>query len=63
VIGAHSSSIGKIDQDKLFYLLSRGFDAKSDKKLVVESSFGPVFDAIVEEYIVVKLKEISERSL
>lgn len=63
VIGAHSASIGKIDQDKLLYLMSRGFDAKSAKKLVVESSFGPVFDAIEDEDIVRELKEILERRL
>ncbi|ACZ01597.1 MULTISPECIES: SufD family Fe-S cluster assembly protein [Streptobacillus] len=63
VIGAHSASIGKIDQDKLFYLMSRGFDSKSAKKLVVESSFGPVFNAIEDEDMVGELKEILERRL
>lgn len=63
VIGAHSASIGKIDQDKLFYLMSRGFDAKSAKKLVVESSFGPVFDALNDEKLEIEIKEILEGRL
>ncbi len=63
VIGAHSANIGKIDQDKLFYLMSRGFDAKSAKKLVVESSFGPIFNAIENEDIIIELKETLERRL
>ena len=63
VIGAHSASIGKIDQDKLFYLMSRGFSEKAAKKLVVESSFGPVFDAIEDEDIIGEIKEILERRI
>ncbi|CAM3492264.1 SufD family Fe-S cluster assembly protein [Pseudostreptobacillus hongkongensis] len=63
VIGAHSASIGRIDQDKLLYLMSRGFSEKNAKKLVVESSFGPVFDAIDNEDIVNELKEILESRL
>lgn len=63
VIGAHSASIGRIDQDKLLYLMSRGFTEKNAKKLVVESSFGPVFDAIDNEEIVSKLKGILESRL
>ena len=63
VIGAHSASIGKIDQDKLFYLMSRGFSEKAAKKLVVESSFGPVFDAIEDEKTVEEIKEIIGRRI
>lgn len=63
VIGAHSASIGKIDQDKLFYLMSRGFSEKAAKRLVVESSFGPVFDAIEDEKIVEEIKEIIGRRI
>ena len=63
VIGAHSASIGKIDQDKLFYLMSRGFSEKAAKRLVVESSFGPVFDAIEDEKTVEEIKEIIGRRI
>lgn len=63
VIGAHSANIGKIDQDKLFYLMSRGLDEKSAKKLVVESSFGTLFDALDDEEIVRDIKDILERRL
>lgn len=57
VIGAHSASIGKIDEDKLFYLMSRGFNQKEAKKLVIESSFSTVFDAIKDEEILERIKK------
>lgn len=63
VIGAHSANIGKIDQDKLLYLMSRGLDEKSAKKLVVESSFGTLFDALDNEELVKELKETLESRL
>lgn len=36
VIGAHSASIGKVDESKLFYLMSRGLTESRAKKLIVE---------------------------
>ena len=46
VIGAHSASIGKVDEGKLFYLMSRGLSERKAKKLIVESSFKPVLENI-----------------
>lgn len=49
VIGEHYSSIGKIDEARLLYLMSRGISEKSAKKLVVESSFRPIIENIAHE--------------
>lgn len=46
VIGEHYSSIGKIDEARLMYLMSRGISEKLAKKLVVESSFRPILENI-----------------
>ena len=49
VDGAHAASIGKIDEDELFYLMSRGFDYSEAQKLIIEARFNPIFDKIPEE--------------
>ncbi|WP_368488567.1 Fe-S cluster assembly protein SufD [Clostridium sp. BJN0013] len=49
VDGAHAASIGKIDEDELFYLMSRGFNYSEAQKLVIEARFNPIFDRIPAE--------------
>ncbi len=46
VIGEHSASIGQLNENKLFYLMSRGMSMKEAKKLVVSSSFKPIVEKI-----------------
>lgn len=63
VIGAHSANIGKIDQNKLLYLMSRGFSASMAKKLVVSSSIKPILEVIDNEEILNKINEELERRI
>ncbi|MDD3115602.1 MAG: SufD family Fe-S cluster assembly protein [Anaerovibrio sp.] len=49
VEGHHAVSIGKIDDSKLFYLMSRGLDLTEARRLVVEAAFNPVLDRIEAE--------------
>lgn len=49
VDGNHAVSVGRIDENKLFYLQSRGLDEISAKKLIIESSFNPIIDKIPDE--------------
>lgn len=64
VLGAHAASVGKVNEDRLFYLMSRGFNAKEAKKIIVESSFRPIFEKIEFEDIKEKMfKEINNRML
>lgn len=51
VMGEHAASFEAINKDKMFYLMSRGFDEVAAKKLIVEASFRPVFELIEEEEI------------
>jgi FeS assembly protein SufD len=46
VDGAHAASVGQMNEDKLFYLMSRGFNEKEAKKLVIEAKFSPIFDKV-----------------
>jgi FeS assembly protein SufD len=49
VDGEHAASVGKIDENQLFYLMSRGFDYDEAEKLVIEARFSPIFDKIPAE--------------
>lgn len=49
VDGHHAVSVGKIDEGKLFYLMSRGLDMADAQRLIVEASFHPVLDRINDE--------------
>jgi Fe-S cluster assembly protein SufD len=46
VIGELSASAGQLNENKLFYLMSRGMSEKEAKKLVVSSSFKPIVEKI-----------------
>ena len=51
VIGAHGESTGKISEDKLFYLMSRGLTKEESSKLIVISNFNSIIDKIKNETI------------
>ncbi|WP_028854846.1 Fe-S cluster assembly protein SufD [Psychrilyobacter atlanticus] len=62
VIGEHSASAGQLNENKLFYLMSRGMSEKEAKKLVVSSSFKPIVEKIKDMKLRDKvLKIIEER--
>ena len=46
VQGEHAVSAGQIDENSLFYLMSRGFTKVEAKKLLVEAAFNPIFEKI-----------------
>lgn len=49
VSGQHAASAGKIDEDQLFYLMTRGFSEAEAKKLIVEGAIRPMIDRIPDE--------------
>ncbi len=61
VIGNHAASAGQVDEDILFYIMSRGFNETEAKKIVVEGSFRPIVDEIdneeLRDYIIKALDE------
>ncbi len=46
VEGQHAASTGRLDENKLFYLMSRGLSETDAKKLIIEASLRPVLDQI-----------------
>ncbi len=63
VEGQHAASSGRIDDNKLFYLMSRGFRETEAKKLIIESMFNPVIEDIPVIYIREKIKAQLENRL
>lgn len=51
VEGEHAASAGQIDENKLYYLMSRGFNEIEAKKLIIEASFNPIIDRIPLDYL------------
>ena len=46
VHGTHSVSTGKVDEDKLFYLTSKGIDEEEAKKLIMLGNFNKVLERV-----------------
>lgn len=46
VVGAHGESTGRISEDKLFYLMSRGLSRKESEKLIILSNFTSIINEI-----------------
>ncbi len=64
IVGNHAASAGKIDENQLFYLMSRGLDRKEAEGLIVESKMTSAFDQITDDDLRNELKhEIHERIL
>ena len=63
VDGHHAVSIGRMDADKLFYLMSRGLDERAAQQLVVEASFAPVLARITDEALRTEIGDYLERRL
>lgn len=63
VSGEHSASSGKIDENKLFYLMSRGLSYDEAKIVIVRAAFNPIIDEIGDENIIEEILEQVDRRL
>lgn len=57
VSGNHAASAGQIDNDKLYYLMSRGFNEEEAKFILVESMLRPVIAQIGDDILEKKALE------
>ena len=53
----HGATVGKIDENELFYLLSRGIQEKEAEKLIVEGFFAPIMARIPFEGVQKRFKD------
>ncbi len=49
VTGNHAESTGKINEDKLFYLMSRGISEEEARKLIIKSNFTNIINEIDDD--------------
>lgn len=63
VIGEHAASVGQLDQDKIFYLMSRGLSLEAAKKLVIKASFEEVLSTISDETLKADIEASLDRRL
>ncbi|GAB6107193.1 Fe-S cluster assembly protein SufD [Fusibacter bizertensis] len=63
VIGEHAASVGQLDHEKLFYLMSRGLSLEAAKKLVIKASFEEVLMTIGDESLKSAIEEALDRRL
>lgn len=62
VVGEHAASAGQLNDNKLFYLMSRGLSEKEAKRLVAVSSLKPVIATVEDEELRDKIfNEIEKR--
>ncbi len=63
VDGKHSSSVGKVGEGELFYIMSRGLSRAEALKMVVKAKFNVVLEKIFDEQLKMQLIEIVDRKL
>lgn len=63
VQGAHAASLGQINDNMLFYLMSRGLSDRDAKLLLVKGTFNSILDRIADESLVSNINEELERRL
>jgi len=59
----HAASVGPVDEDQLFYLMSRGISRKEAERLVVFGFFREVLDRVEFEEIRTGLEQAIEAEL
>ena len=49
--GQHAASVGRLDEDKLYYLRSRGLTEAQARRLMVDARFAPSIEKIPVEFL------------
>lgn len=47
--GGHAATVGKVNEEQMFYLMSRGLTESESKKIVIQGFFEPVLSKIEED--------------
>lgn len=57
VSGEHAASVGRLNKEMLFYIMSRGFSKKKAESLMLEANFAPTIDKVEDEDLRERLKD------
>jgi len=60
VKATHAASVSPIDEDKIFYLESRGMDKESAKRMVTLGFFDPLIRSVTSEEVRAKIRYLVE---
>ena len=60
---SHGSTIGPINPEKMFYLMSKGLPKKQAQQLIVEGYFTPVIETFTDEALKEKVRETIQEAL
>ncbi|MFV0341374.1 MAG: Fe-S cluster assembly protein SufD [Anaerocolumna sp.] len=63
VSGSHAANSGRIDEEKLFYMMSRGMDELTAKKIMLEAWFSPAIERIPSEELREQVSDHVKRRL
>ncbi|MYV16092.1 Fe-S cluster assembly protein SufD [Furfurilactobacillus milii] len=63
VLAGHAASVGQVDQQQLYYLMSRGIDRQQAQRLVIRGFLGVVLSAIPAKTVRQELITTIERKL
>ncbi len=63
IVGEHAASAGQLNENKLFYLMSRGLTEREAKKMVAVSAFKPILEKLENKSIEEKVLEDIERRI
>lgn len=63
VLAGHAASVGQVDQNQLYYLMSRGLDKKTAQRMVIRGFLGDVLVSIPSKAIREQLVQTIERKL
>ncbi|NCB36471.1 MAG: Fe-S cluster assembly protein SufD, partial [Clostridia bacterium] len=59
----HAASSGRLDEDVMFYILSRGISEEDARKLVAKASFDVILEDIPDERIREEIMAAVEESI
>ena len=63
VIGSHGVSSGKVDLEKLFYIMSRGYSKKEAERLILLANFNDILNSIPDSNIKEDILNKIEKSI
>lgn len=63
VDGKHSSSVGKVDEKELFYIMSRGLSQSEATRLIIKAKFNKILNSLFDDELRTKILETIDRKI
>lgn len=63
VVAGHAASVGQVDQQQLYYLMSRGIDEETAKRMVIRGFLGTILSELDNKSVRKQFSEAIERKL